>query len=34
MAIEYRLFGRTGARVSNLCLGAMMFGMRTEPDDS
>ncbi len=34
MAIEYRLFGRTGARVSNICLGAMMFGMRTEPEDS
>lgn len=34
MAIELRLLGRTGVRVSNLCLGAMMFGMRTGPDDS
>lgn len=34
MALEMRLLGRTGTRVSSLCLGAMMFGMRTEPDDS
>lgn len=34
MAIEMRLFGRTGMRVSNLCLDAMMFGARTEPADS
>ena len=34
MAVEMRLFGRTGVQVSNLCLGAMMFGMRTEPDDA
>ena len=34
MAIETRLFGRTGVNVSNLCLGAMMFGMRTEPEES
>ena len=34
MAIEMRLLGRTGVRVSNICLGAMMFGMRTEPEDS
>ena len=34
MAIEYRLLGRTGVQVSNLCLGAMMFGMRTEPEPS
>jgi len=34
MTIETRLLGRTGVRVSNLCLGAMMFGMRTEPDDA
>ena len=34
MAIENRLLGRTGVQVSNLCLGAMMFGMRTEPHDS
>ena len=24
--MEYRLLGRTGVRVSPLCLGAMMFG--------
>ena len=34
MAIEMRLLGRTGVQVSNLCLGAMMFGMRTTPEDS
>ena len=34
MAVEMRLFGRTGVHVSNLCLGAMMFGMRTEPEDA
>ena len=34
MPLETRLLGRTGVHVSNLCLGAMMFGMRTEPDDS
>lgn len=34
MAIEMRLFGRTGVKVSNLCLGAMMFGMRTSAEDS
>ena len=34
MAMETRLFGRTGVNVSNLCLGAMMFGMRTEPEES
>ncbi len=34
MAIEMRLLGRTGVRVSDLCLGAMMFGMRTTPEDS
>ena len=34
MTIEMRLFGRTGVHVSNLCLGAMMFGMKTEPEDS
>ena len=31
---EMRLLGRTGVQVSDICLGAMMFGMRTEPDDS
>ena len=34
MAIETLLLGRTGVRVSNLCLGAMMFGMRTELEDA
>ena len=34
MPVETRLLGRTGVRVSNLCLGAMNFGMRTTPDDS
>ncbi|MYS23029.1 Predicted oxidoreductase [Streptomyces sp. DvalAA-14] len=29
---DYRLFGRTGLRVSPLCLGAMMFGPRGNPD--
>ena len=32
--MEYRNFGRTGAKVSPLCLGCMMFGGKTEPDDS
>lgn len=31
---EYRYLGRTGVRVSPLCLGTMMFGGRTEPADS
>ncbi|MFZ0217080.1 MAG: aldo/keto reductase [Candidatus Dormiibacterota bacterium] len=31
---EYRLLGRTGVSVSELCLGCMMFGGRTEPEDS
>ena len=34
MAVEMRLFGRTGVQVSKVCLGAMMFGMRTEPADA
>jgi aryl-alcohol dehydrogenase-like predicted oxidoreductase len=34
MAMEMRLLGRTGVRVSSLCLGAMMFGMRTEADEA
>ncbi|MFD5033571.1 aldo/keto reductase [Streptomyces sp. NPDC058220] len=29
---EYRPFGRTGVRVSPLCLGTMMFGPRGNPD--
>jgi aryl-alcohol dehydrogenase-like predicted oxidoreductase len=32
--MEYRLFGRTGAKVSSICLGAMMFGGKTNPEDS
>ncbi len=32
--MEYRYLGRTGVRVSPLTLGCMMFGGRTEPDDS
>ena len=34
MVVEMRLLGRTGVQVSNLCLGAMMFGGRAEPEDS
>ncbi len=32
--MEYRSLGRTGVQVSVLCLGCMMFGGRTEPEDS
>jgi aryl-alcohol dehydrogenase-like predicted oxidoreductase len=32
--LNYRLFGRTGVRVSELCLGAMMFGGKTTKEDS
>ncbi|MGN6562263.1 MAG: aldo/keto reductase [Thermomicrobiales bacterium] len=32
--MEYRLLGRTGVQVSALCLGCMMFGGKTNPDDS
>lgn len=32
--MEYRNFGRTGMKVSPLCLGCMNFGQRTTPDDS
>jgi hypothetical protein len=30
--MEYRILGRTGVTVSNLCLGAMMFGPWGDPD--
>lgn len=32
--MEYRALGRTGVKVSSLCLGCMMFGGKTSPDDS
>src|SRR5829696_10380089 len=32
--VEYRSLGRTGVKVSELCLGCMMFGGRTGDDDS
>ena len=32
--MEYRPLGRTGVKVSKLCLGCMMFGGRTEPEPS
>src|SRR5437660_12111977 len=32
--IEYRPLGRTGVKVSNLCLGCMMFGGRTTAEDA
>ncbi|HUX11643.1 MAG TPA: aldo/keto reductase [Spirochaetia bacterium] len=32
--MNYRSFGRTGVKVSELCLGCMMFGMRTEAKDA
>ena len=34
MKAMYRNFGRTGVKVSPLCLGCMMFGRKTEPEDS
>ena len=34
MDMPYRYLGRTGIRVSPLCLGCMMFGGRTGADDS
>lgn len=34
MSIHYRSLGRTGVRVSPLCLGCMMFGTRTEAAES
>ena len=32
--MEYRNLGRTGVKVSELCLGCMMFGGRAGDDDS
>jgi aryl-alcohol dehydrogenase-like predicted oxidoreductase len=32
--MEYRSLGRTATKVSPLCLGCMMFGGKTSPDDS
>ena len=32
--MDYRYLGRTGLKVSELCLGAMTFGRETEEDDS
>jgi aryl-alcohol dehydrogenase-like predicted oxidoreductase len=32
--MEYRVLGRTGVRVSELCLGAMMFGWWGEPEEA
>ncbi len=32
--MELRQLGRTGIRVSSLCLGCMMFGGKTSPEDS
>ena len=32
--MEYRPLGRTGVKVSPLCLGCMMFGAKTELDES
>ena len=34
MALEMRPLGRTGVKVSSICLGAMMFGGKTAVDDS
>jgi hypothetical protein len=31
---DYRLFGRTGVKVSPLTLGCMMFGARTDLDET
>ena len=34
MPLEMRPLGRTGMKVSNLCLGCMMFGGKTQPGDA
>src|SRR4028119_1542383 len=33
-AMELRPLGRTGMKVSNLCLGVMTFGWKTEQDEA
>ncbi len=32
--MQYHALGRTGVKVSEICLGAMMFGGRTQPEDA
>ncbi|MFD0589354.1 aldo/keto reductase [Paenibacillus sp. GCM10027627] len=32
--MDYRYMGKTGLRVSELCLGAMTFGRETTDEDS
>lgn len=32
--MKYRNLGRTGVKVSPLCIGCMMFGNKTSPDES
>src|SRR5947209_10911686 len=32
--LAYRNLGRTGVKVSNVCLGCMMFGGRTDAEES
>lgn len=32
--MEHRSLGRSGVQVSSLCLGCMMFGVKTKPEDS
>lgn len=34
MAMEYRSLGRTGVKVSQYCLGSMMFGFKTDKAES
>lgn len=32
--MDYRPFGRTGVKVSEICLGTMMFGGRADKEES